>query len=301
MIFAEGELNLKIAVAVALEVEVEVAMFCKFKNKTYIRDFTLGRYRLSSAVYRLQQMTAILIDDMPQAIQVLQNDLCELFPDIQIIGTADSVVTGAKLLRQQEPDLLFLDIMLGDGTGFDLLEILPKLTAKLIFVTAYEEHAIRAFRFAAIDYLLKPIAPDDLRQAVLRAQQQLTHPSESLDILKATIKHPQDLPTRITLHTQERIAVVNIDDIIRCESDGNNTIFVLTSGEKIFVTKTLKQFATLFDKHSFYRTHQSHLINTRHIQEYIRKEGGYIKMKNDDDIPVAVRKKAEVVAMLDNL
>ena len=98
-----------------------------------------------------------------------------------------------------------------------------------------------------------------------------------------------------------RIAVVNIDDIIRCESDGNNTIFKLASGEKIFVTKTLKQFATLFEHHTFYRTHQSHLINTKHIQEYIRKEGGYLKMKNGDDIPVAVRKKAEVVAMLDSL
>jgi len=246
-------------------------------------------------------MTAILIDDMPQALKVLQSDLNDLFSDIQIIGTAESVVSGAKLLQQQQPDLLFLDIMLGDGTGFDLLEILPNLSSKIIFVTAYEEHAIRAFRFAAIDYLLKPINPEDLRDAVLRARQQITRPVESIDILKATMKSPDTLPTRITLHTQERIAVVNIDDIIRCESDGNNTIFMLASGEKIFVTKTLKQFATLFEQHTFYRTHQSHLINTKHIQEYIRKEGGYIKMKNGDDIPVAVRKKAEVVAMLDSL
>jgi len=246
-------------------------------------------------------MTAVLIDDMPQAIQVLQSDLHDLFPDIGIIGTADSVVAGAKLLRQQQPDLLFLDIMLGDGTGFDLLEILPNLSSKIIFVTAYEEHAIRAFRFAAIDYLLKPIDPEDLRQAVLRARQQLSHPSESIDILKETIKRPDALPQRITLHTQERIVVVSIDDIVRCESDGNNTLFILNTGEKIFVTKTLKQFATLFDRHTFFRTHQSHLINTKHIQEYIRKEGGYLKMKNGDDIPVAVRKKAEVMAMLDNL
>ncbi len=246
-------------------------------------------------------MTAILIDDMPQALKVLQSDLNDLFPDIQIIGTAESVVSGAKLLRQQQPDLLFLDIMLGDGTGFDLLEIVPNINSKIIFVTAYEEHAIRAFRFAAIDYLLKPINPEDLRDAVLRARQQISRPAESIDILKATMKSPDTLPTRITLHTQERIAVVNIDDIIRCESDGNNTIFMLASGEKIFVTKTLKQFATLFEQHTFYRTHQSHLINTKHIQEYIRKEGGYIKMKNGDDIPVAVRKKAEVVAMLDRL
>jgi len=238
---------------------------------------------------------------MPQAIQVLQNDLAELFPDIQIKGTADSVVSGAKLLRQDTPDLLFLDIMLGDGTGFDLLEILPDLRSKIIFVTAYEEHAIKAFRFAAIDYLLKPINPEDLRAAVERARQQLSHSAESIDILKETIKHPNALPKRISLHTQERIVVVDIDGIVRCESDGNNTLFILNSGEKIFVTKTLKQFENLFKDHSFLRTHQSHLINTQYIQEYVRKEGGYLKMKNGDGIPVAVRKKSEVIGMLDNL
>ncbi len=245
--------------------------------------------------------TAVLIDDMPQAIQVLQNDLLELFPDINIIGTADSVVNGAKLLRQEAPDLLFLDIMLGDGTGFDLLEIFPDLQSKIIFVTAYEEHAIKAFRFSAIDYLLKPINPKDLQTAVQRAKQQLSPSAESIDILKETIKYPNALPQRISLHTQERIVVVGIDDIIRCESDGNNTLFILNSGEKIFVTKTLKQFENLFTDHSFFRTHQSHLINIKYIQEYVRREGGYLKMKNGDSIPVAVRKKSEVIAMLDNL
>ncbi len=247
-------------------------------------------------------LTAILVDDMPQALQVLQADLEETCPDVKILGTADSVVSAAKLLRQEQPDLLFLDIMLGDGTGFDLLEIFPDLKSKVIFVTAYEEHAIKAFRFAAIDYLLKPINPEDLQKAVERAKNLLSSSSnESIDILKETIKYPDSLPKRISLHTQEKIAVVEIENIIRCESDGNNTLFILHDGSKIFVTKTLKQFDQLFSEHSFFRTHQSHLINIKHIHEYVRKEGGYLKMKNGDIIPVAVRKKSEVMALLDNI
>ncbi len=246
-------------------------------------------------------LSAILVDDMPQAIQVLQNDLESLFDDIEIIGVADSVVSAAKLLKQKSPDLLFLDIMLGDGTGFDLLEILPQLKSKIIFVTAYEEHAIKAFRFAAIDYLLKPLNPQDLKAAVDRARQQLSFTNESIDILKETIRNPDHLPQRISLHTLEKIVIVEIADIVRCESDGNNTLFVLQSGEKIFVTKTLKQFETLFNDHDFVRTHRSHLIQMKYIQEYVRKDGGFLKLKNGDEIPIAIRKKAEIMQVLDNL
>lgn len=244
-------------------------------------------------------MTAILIDDMPGALKVLQSDLNDLFPDLKIIGTAESVVGAAKLLRKETPDILFLDIMLGDGTGFDLLEIFPNLTSKIIFITAYEEHAIKAFRFAAVDYLLKPINPDELKQAVEKAKSQLSTSNEHIDVFKETFNNPDDLPKRISLHTSEKIIVVEIADIVRCEADSNNTLFVLNSGEKIFVTKTLKQYATMFSDHNFYRSHQSHLINLDFIQEYVRKEGGYLMMKNGDTVPVAVRKKAELIGILD--
>lgn len=246
-------------------------------------------------------MTALLVDDMPQAIEMLRHDLTNCCPDVEIIGTADSVVGAAKQLRRQMPDLLFLDIMLGDGTGFDLLEIFPDIPAKIIFITASDEFAIRAFRFAAIDYLLKPINPTELQEAVGRAREQLAHSSESIDLLRETIHSPHSLPNRISLHTQERIVVVKIEDIIRCEADGNNTWFHLSNGERIFVTKTLKQFETLLKDHPFFRTHQSHLVNLRHIQEYVRKEGGYLKMDNGDLVSVAVRKKAELVQLLSDL
>ena len=246
-------------------------------------------------------LTAFLVDDMPQALQILQHDLADCCPDIQIIGTADSVVSAAKQLRSLKPDLLFLDIMLGDGTGFDLLEILPNLSSKVIFVTASDEHAIRAFRFAAIDYLLKPIDPVELKEAVQRARNQLTDPVESIDLLRETIHSPTTLPNRISLNTQERIVVVEIRNIIRCEADGNNTLFHLSNGERVFVTRTLKQFDNLLKEHPFFRTHQSHLVNLEHIQEYVRKEGGYLKMDNGNIVPVAVRKKAELVQLLSDL
>ena len=246
-------------------------------------------------------ITAILVDDMPQAIKVLQNDLAENCPDVKIIGTADSVVSAAKLLRQESADILFLDILLGDGTGFDLLEIFPDLKSKVIFVTASDEHAIRAFQFSAVDYLLKPIDPQKLLAAVERAKQQLTGSKESIDVLKETIRDPYSLPKRISLHSQEKITVVEIEKIIRCESDGNNTMFHIDGGVKIFVTKTLKQYETLFKEHSFMRVHQSHLINIDFIKEYVRTEGGYLKMKNGDIVPVAVRKKTAVISLLDNL
>lgn len=243
-------------------------------------------------------MTALLVEDMPQALQALQHDLAIHCPDVEIVGTAHSVVEAAKQLRQQQPDLLFLDILLGDGTGFDLLEIFPKLQSRIIFVTASDEYALRAFRFAAVDYLLKPVDPVLLREAVDRAYQQLAHSDERIDLLKETIRQPDVLPSRLSLHTQERIAVVEIEQIVRCEADSNNCWFVLNSGEKIFVTRTLKHFEQLLAQHQFIRVHQSHLLNLAYIKEYVKKDGGYLRLKNGDIAPVSLRKKAEVVEWL---
>jgi len=238
---------------------------------------------------------------MPQALDVLSSDLRDLFPDIDIIGTAESVVQAAKLLRKITPDILFLDIMLGDGTGFDLLEIFPKLTSKIIFTTAYEEHAIKAFRFAAVDYLLKPINPEELSQAIKKAKKQISNSNENINVLKETFKNPDSLPKKISLNTQEKIIIVEIANIIRCEADGNNTMFYLNTGKKIFVTKTLKQFENMLKEHSFFRTHQSHLINVEYIKEYMRNDGGYLIMKNGDTIPISVRKRSDFLEMLGNL
>lgn len=244
-------------------------------------------------------MTAIIIEDMPTALQALREEIVAHCPEIEIVGTADGVVSGAKLLRQTQPDLIFLDILLGDGTGFDLLEIFPDLQAGIIFVTASDEHAVRAFRFAAIDYLLKPVEPEQLKAAVTRAKNQVDQDkSHRLELLRETIRQPNSLPERITLHTLEKIYIVNISDIVRCESDGNNTRFILSDGSKAFVTRTLKHFERMLVDHHFLRIHQSHLVNFRCIKEFVKKDGGYLALTNGEEIPVASRKRAEVIERL---
>ncbi len=249
-------------------------------------------------------ISAVIIDDMPAAITNLQADLEAYCPEVQVIGTAEGVVSGAKLLREHQPDILFLDIQLQDGTGFDLLEILPSKNYKVIFTTASDAFAIKAFRFSAVDYLLKPVDPDDLMAAVAKVeaqqQTQLAGQGLEMDLLLDTVKK-RELPRRLALHTQEKILVTEITHIVRCESMGNYTHFYFTDGSKLLVTKTLKEYDKLLQEHRFIRVHQSHLINAELIQAYVKTEGGYLRMKDGSEVPVSVRKKPEVIRLLEKL
>ncbi|EDM44398.1 response regulator [unidentified eubacterium SCB49] len=246
-------------------------------------------------------LSAIIIEDMPDALQLLQSSLDKNHNDIEVVATAQSVVEAAKVLRKTEPDILFLDIMLGDGTGFDVLEIFPNLKSKIIFVTASDEYAIRAFKFAAIDYVLKPYSDEDLSLAIDRAKQQIKPTGERLTILKETITAPESQPDKISLHTLDKIIIVSLEDIIRCESDSNNTIFYTNDDKKIFVTKTLKYFSDMLSGYQFLRVHQSHLVNINYISAFIKTDGGYLMLKNKQSVPVSVRKKSEVIEMLDRM
>lgn len=249
-------------------------------------------------------ISAVIIDDMPSAIKNLQQDLQAYCPQVEIVGTAEGVVSGAKLLKEIKPDILFLDIQMQDGSGFDLLEILPEATFNVIFTTASDAFAIKAFRFSAVDYLMKPIDPEDLMEAVSKVEQQgvqkMTGKQEGLELLLETVKS-KETPSRLALHTQEKILLTEIAHIIRCESSGNYTHFYFVDGSKILVTKTLKEYDKLLEDHHFVRVHQSHLINAQLIKEYIKTEGGYLVMKDGSRVPVSVRKKTEVIKLLDTL
>ena len=249
----------------------------------------------------MKKQTAILVDDMPQALEMLENDISNKHQNITIIGKANSVVSAAKLLRKIQPDILFLDIMLGDGTGFDLLEIIPNLKSKIIFVTASDEFAIRAFKFAAIDYILKPYSDEELKNAIEKASNQIQPKNEQLSVLQESIATPNKVPKKISLHTLDKIIVVSLDEIIRCKSDNNYTTFYFENGSKIMVTKTLKFYADLLKKNTFLRVHQSHLVNTKYIKEFIKADGGYLVLKDKSTVPVSVRKRAEVLKTIENL
>jgi len=244
---------------------------------------------------------AIIIDDIEQARITLKKDLQVYASDISIIGEANGVIEGAKLLKTMQPDILFLDIQMQDGSGFDLLDILKEIPFKIIFITASDAHAIKAFRYAAIDYLLKPVDPDELIAALNKFREQKLNENDKYKLLNESLKNHQKPHERIALHTQDKIHIVNINEIIRCESNVNYTEFFFTNGKKLLVTKTLKDFEDLLSDQGFYRVHQSHLVNTKFIKEFVKTDGGYLLMNDGSNIPVSTRKRPEVIKMLEEL
>jgi len=244
---------------------------------------------------------AIIIDDIEQARVTFRKDLEVYAPDVEVIAEAGGVVEGAKLLRRIQPDILFLDIQMQDGSGFDLLDVLTDIPFKIIFITASDAHAIKAFRYAAIDYLLKPVDPDELTNALDKFRRQSVNENEKYKLLNDALKNHQKPTERLALHSQDKIHIVNIAEIIRCESSVNYTSFYFKDGKKMLVTRTLKDFEDLLDELGFYRVHQSHLINTKYIREYVKTEGGHLIMQDGTMVPVSTRKRPEVMRMLEAL
>ena len=249
----------------------------------------------------MKKFTSIVVDDIPEALEMLCHDIEKHHPEIEIIGKASSVISAAKLLQKNHPDILFLDIKLGDGTSFDILEIVSNLQSKIIFVTASDEYAIKAFKFAAIDYILKPYSNEDLANSTKKATDQIQPNREQIAVLQESIKNTNKVSQKISLHTSEKIIVLELSEIVRCNSDNNYTTFHLKNGQKILVSKTLKYYADMLKEHQFLRVHQSHLINTRYIKEFIKSDGGYLILKDKSNIPVSVRKRNEVIETLNNL
>ena len=235
---------------------------------------------------------AIIIDDVENARIGLRKDLEDYCPEVEIVGEADGVISGAKLIRESQPDIVFLDIQMNDGSGFDLLEILDNIDFKIIFTTSSNEYAIKAFKFSAVDYLLKPVDPLELKDAVDKAS---GNNGQALSTLKENMA---DGLSRLALNSQDKIKIVKVDEVVRCESSGSYTLFYMADGEEILVTRTLKEYDKLLSDHGFLRVHQTHLVNLNFIKEYIKSDGGYLMLSNGKDIPVSSRKKSEVMRVL---
>ena len=198
------------------------------------------------------------------------------------------------------PDILFLDIEMPDGDGFDLLDLVKTQSFKTIFTTASDAHALKAFKFSAIDYLLKPIDPEELHKAVLKARGTQDDP-QSMKVLHENISRSMNTMERMVLNTQDKLHVVRVADIIRCESDVNYTHIYLAGGEKVLVTKTLKEYDDLLSEHGFIRAHQSHLVNTLFIKEFVKADGGHLNLTTGGYVPVSTRKKPYVLQALEQL
>ncbi|MFY0482578.1 LytR/AlgR family response regulator transcription factor [Flavobacterium sp. PLA-1-15] len=248
-------------------------------------------------------LRAIVIDDIEKIRKENIAIIKSSCPTVSIIGQADSVDSGIKLIRQLDPDLVFLDVEMPDGTGFDLLQKLGPISFKVIFITGYEDFAIRAFRFSAIDYLLKPLDRKELAEAVKKAEDALSKEVFDMKLhnLFANLERPKNLQ-KLILKTADKIYSINIQDIVNCESDKNYTTFYFINAPSLVVSTNLKEYETLLTPHNFFRTHKSHLINLAFFDHFIKSEGGNtIVMKNKTSIPLSVRKKEEFLVLLDNI
>lgn len=245
----------------------------------------------------------VLIDDELNNLENLQFLLQRYCPELEFAGMATSATEGLLLIQKQSPDLVFLDIQMPGKTGFDLLSSIDKVNFEVIFVTAYDQYGIQAIKFSALDYLLKPVDIDELKKAVARATEKINSQQQNNPVnqLLAYLQQPRQEPLRIALPTLKEIHYVKTDDIIRCEASDNYTVFFLADGEKIMVSKTLREYADLLKPHNFLRCHQSHLVNIRFVKSLLKEEGGLLQLTDKTKIPVS-RQNLETVkkALLDN-
>lgn len=241
----------------------------------------------------------LIIDDEPMAYRTLKNLLSLYCPEVSIVGKAEDLATGIEQIQKESAELVFLDIHLKDGSGFDLLDQLSKWDFQIIFTTAYDEFALKAFKYNAIDYLLKPIAPQELKKAVGRVQQNvlpMQKITQQLSSLLGNIK--KRTFESLLLSTQEGLYILPLNKIIRLESSGNYTSFFTTEKEKIVIAKGIKEYDNLLPSPPFFRIHQSHIINLRQIKKLMKEDGGYVVSSDNAKLPIARRKKDHLLKQL---
>ncbi len=247
-------------------------------------------------------LRAIIIDDVENIRRKNIDMIRKLCPEVTIVAEAGDVASGIAAIKKHLPDLVFLDIELPDGSGFDVLQKLQPVFFNVIFITGFEDFAIRAFKFSAIDYLLKPLDPSELVAAVKKAIE--NNKKEMLELKYATlfanIERPKNLQ-KIILKTSDKIFSVNIQDIVHCTSDKNYTTFHFINAPKVLVSVTLKDYEMMLGQHGFFRVHQSHLINMSYFDHFIKANGGTIVMKDKTNVPLAIRKKEEFLQYLENM
>ncbi len=243
----------------------------------------------------------VLEDEKPvlDTIAEIVQNYCE---DTELIGVARNIGTAKKLIQKSNPDLVLLDINLPDGTSFDLLEQLKTIDFKIIFITAYEEFALQAIKLSAIDYLIKPIDPIELIHAIKKAKEavDITNNNLKLSALLSNIRGIANKPKKIILKTVENIYLIDVNDIIRCESDGAYTRFYLNDGKKILISKVIKDYEEMLRAYGFLRVHKSHIINLNFIDRF-EKADGLIVLKDQSAIPVSVRKRESLLKIFQDL
>ncbi len=241
------------------------------------------------------ETTAIIVDDEELCRTSLTALLKRKHPNVQVVGTADCAADGIKLLKAVKPQLLFLDVDLGDGTGFDVLNSVDD-PPRTIFTTAHSQHAIRAFRLSAVDYLLKPIVPSELDAAMAKVNGPAAETQQKKQLDTATENYRG--ARRVALPEERGYEIVDMDAIIHCQSESNYTHVFLRDKRRLLVSKTLKDIGALLEDPPFFRVHDSHIIHMDRISRYIRGDGGELIMENGQNVPVSRSKKEDLLARI---
>ncbi|CAN5382772.1 LytTR family DNA-binding domain-containing protein [soil metagenome] len=248
-------------------------------------------------------MKVLVIDNEENIRKGLVCQLKKITAFVSEVYEANSVASGIAAIKQIQPDIVFLDVEMDDGTGFDLVKKLDQILFQLIFITAYDKYAVTAFKLSAIDFLLKPIDEDELIISLQKATKEIQSKniSKQLEVLKSSLLELKSQDQKIVLQDNKSMYFVKISDIFNCEAEGSYTTFYLSDDVKIVVSKSLKEYETLLEPHGFIRTHHSHLVNIKKITRFDKAEGGIIILENTREIPVSQRKKEEVLEIISKL
>lgn len=244
-------------------------------------------------------MRAIIVDDEPKAREVLQRLLSHYAPEIEVVGNAKNITEGRALIDNEEPDVVFLDVEMPNGSGFDLIRSIDNPTFETVFTTAYERYAIEAFRVAAVDYLVKPIDPEELLACTKRLRTRQNRDEDEKSQLKSLLEQLASPGNKkLALPDTNGVTFVNPSQIIRCSSDRNYTLVHCSDGERHLICKTLKEFETTLTPFNFFRVHHSDLINLDYVARFEKADGGYAVMSDDSKIAVSKRKRAAFLEVL---
>ena len=244
-------------------------------------------------------INAIIVDDEPKNRRILKNLLKDYCPGVKVIDEASNAEEALSVIENGKPELVFLDIEMPYGNAFDLLDKMHPVDFEIIFVTAFDEYTLKAFRYSALDYLLKPVNIDELKIAVEKAisKVNLKNINQQLNNLLFNLQKSSDSPARIAIHTQDGLTFVSISDIIRCEAKGNYTYIYTTDLQKHVTTKNIKAYEDLLPSNIFFRIHHSHIINIGFVKKYHKGRGGVVEMSDGTMIEVATRRKNEFLAL----
>lgn len=245
-------------------------------------------------------LKTILIDDEANCLKILEWEIENNCPDIEIVAKCESGKAGLKAIIQMKPDLVFLDVEMPYMNGFEMLELIPEVNFDIIFTTAYDEYAVKAFKTSAVDYLLKPIDGDELATAVEKVKEKKSIQTQAdgkhIELLMDQVKeNPKSGVKNIALPTYEGYVFIRINQITYCQSDNNYTKVILSEGKPLLISRTLKEVGELLSDFHFYRVHNSFLVNLNEIKNYVKSDGGFLIMSNGDRVKVSRTKKEELL------